>query len=439
MQGGYPPGWYPYAPPRVPGEGYRKALGIITIVATSLLLLGGLLLLGITALLSVAGEGEDLSAVSLLVMLILASLAGGGAGLYHAIRSLMRRPSAPFSLPNFWVLLALTVVILGTGIALFATNQPTGSMELIILLVLLSSIVPYLAVLALGLQRLGTTVTWRHIVLAWTNGATLAVLLGSLLELLLTLALLGAAGSSVDLSGLNSNNFGTVAALILVAVIAPVVEETTKQISGFFLLPRIKKPQEAFLIGLAAGIGFAIVESAGYIGSAQADWVGIAFGRVGAGLLHGMGAAMAGLGWYYAFKGKGAPRRALLAVGFLAYAYLQHAIFNGGQVLLAMLFPSLGNWHFDLFALRIDASFLYAGTLYLIIVAIMLLVMRWLRQSAPLGGGKADAARPAPSVSLASYSSRQPATPMNGPAPNATPHTAQGVGEPGSRELGGAV
>ncbi len=441
---GYPPGWYPYAPPRVPGETYSKALSIITIVATSLLLLGGLALLLILVLATIVEEGDDLSFYPLLVMFTLAALAGGGVGLYHAIRSLLRRPSAPFSLPNFGVLLALTVAILGTGIALLATNQPTGSVELIILLVLLSSSMPYLAVLALGQQRLGISVSWRHISLAWTNGATLAVALGGVLEVLLALALLRVATLNIDPASLNTENFGTIAILVLVAVIAPLVEETTKQISGFFLLPRIKRPQEAFLIGLASGIGFAIVESAGYIGAAQADWVGIAFGRVGAGLLHGMGAAMAGLGWYYAFKGKGVPRRALLAIGFLAYAYLQHAIFNGGQVLLVMVFPPLTTWHFDLVGLRIDITALYAFGLYAIILVVLLLVTRWLRRSAPVGGGMPGAppgmGTNRPSVSLATYSIRQPITPMNGAGAAPTPDKAvfQQVSEPGSQQWGGA-
>jgi RsiW-degrading membrane proteinase PrsW (M82 family) len=435
---GYPYGWYPPTP-RAPGETYHKVLSILSIIASSLLLLGGLGGLAIVVLLALAGSGQDLSVINLLVTGTLAGLAGGGASLYHSIRAVMRHRSAPFSLPSFWVLFALTVVILGAGVALFALNEPTGPVELIELLVLLSGIVPALTVLALGSGLLRPGTTWRRAWLALSSGASLSIGLAIVLELVLTVLVLGAASLNVDLNNLNPNSsFGTIAILILIAVIAPLVEETTKQISGFFLLPRIKGPQEAFLIGLASGIGFAIVETAGYIGSAQADWAGIALGRVGAGLLHGMGAAMAGVGWYYLFRGKGARGRWRLGIGFLAYAYAQHAIFNGGQEALVAFIKPLQTWHFDIFGLRQDITIVYAGVLYVVILVIMLLVIRWLRRSAPAGATTSAAGRP-PNVPTAASPSRAEASGLNGPTINANAPNALGIGEPGSRELGGAV
>lgn len=433
---GYPYAWYP--PPRPPGETYHKVLSILALIGAALLLLGGLGGLAITGLIALTGNGQDLYLMNFLIMGILAALAGGGAGLYHAIRALMRRVSAPFSLPSFWLLLALTVVILGTGIALFALNQPTGSLALIEPLVLLSGIVPAFTVLALAMQRLHFNVSWRRAWLALTSGATLSIGAASILEALLALALLGVASLNIDPSNFNPNgSFGITALLILVAVIAPLVEETAKQISGFFLLPRLKGPQEAFLIGLAAGIGFAIVETAGYIGLAQADWVGIALGRVGAGLLHGMGAAMAGVGWYYLIKGKNVRGRWRFGFGFLAYAYLQHAIFNGGQEALVIVFKPLQTWHFEFFAIQLDATFLFAGALYIIIVGIMLVMLRWLRQSAPIAGGIPGGGQP-PRVATATYSSSQGANSANAPTTSAAPDTL-GVGDWSSQEPGGAA
>jgi RsiW-degrading membrane proteinase PrsW (M82 family) len=426
---GYPYGWYPPMPPRAPGETYRKVLSIITIVATSLLLLGGLGGIVIIPLLGTLGSGQDLSVMNLLVTGTLAALAGGGAGLYHAIRALTRHQSAPFSLPSFWVLLALTFISLGAGIVLFATNQPTGTVEMIEPLVALSGVLPSMTVLALGLQRLRPQVTWRHATLALTNGATLAVAVAAILELVLTLVLLGAASVNINLSNLNPNSsFGITAILVLVSLIAPLVEETAKQISGFFLLPRLKGPQEAFLIGLAAGVGFAIVESSGYIGTAQADWVGIALGRVGAGLLHGMGAAMAGVGWYYLIRGKGYRRRWLIGFSCLAYAYIQHAIFNGCQVLLTQV-PAFQDWHVDFFGLVFDVTSVAAGILYLVILLVMMAMIRWLRQAAPGGSNIGANRQPTPNVSLATYSSKTDGPPAGAASPN-----MQGVGEPGNQE-----
>ncbi len=384
---GSPYGWYPPPrPPRAPGETYHKVLSILTLIACCLLLLGGLGLVVILAALPLADSGQDLSSVTLLAMAGLAALAGGGVGFYHSIRALTRQPSAPFSLPHYGFLAAASLAALGGGLALFALNQPTGSLALIEPLVLLSGILPAFTFLALALQRIQIEVSWRRMTLALTSGATFSIGVALVLELIITLLLaLGFNLSNLDPTTFNPGSSPSIAIgfLILLALGAPLVEETTKQISGFFLLPRIKRPQEAFLIGMASGIGFAIVETAGYIGSGQADWIDIAIQRVGAGLLHGVGAAMAGLGWYYLIKGRGMRRRWLIGFGCLIYAYVQHAVFNGGAVLLLIAIKPLQTWYFDVFDLRFDASVLYAFTLYAVILSVLLVVTWRLRQSAP--------------------------------------------------------
>lgn len=423
---GYPYGWYPPAkPPRAPGETYQKVVSILALIACSLLLLGGLIALMILAVLSLFDSGEDLSVVNLFVMGTIAALVGGGVGMYHSIRALMRQPSVPFSLPHHGVLAAISLAILGTGLALFALTEPTGPLAMIEPLVLLSGIAPAFTFLALALQRLGTPgktpvgenqshsqntglqvllggtpnagTSWRHIWLALTSGSTLSVGVALVLEAVFALALLG----FFNMSDLNpttfnpstSNRSAILGLLLLVAVGAPLIEETTKQISGFFLLPRIKGPQDAFLIGMASGIGFAILETSSYIGTGQADWVGIAIQRVGAGLLHGLGAAIAGVGWYYLLRGKGVRRRWWLGFGCLIYAYIQHAIFNGGAVLLLVASPTLQTWHVNVFDLHFDASVFYAGALYVIMLGVLLGVTTWLRRSAPVAGRTPTAPR----------------------------------------------
>jgi RsiW-degrading membrane proteinase PrsW (M82 family) len=367
--------------------------------------LGILLLLAVLALLD---EGQDLTVVNLLVMSAIAALAGGGFGLYHSIRALTRHESAPFSLPHFLALAACSLVVIVAGVGLFASGLPTGNIALIQPLVLLSGILPAFAFLALVLQRLRVNVSWRRVALSLTSGATLAIGAALLLEFAFTLLLAKTFNLNIlDPTSFNpgDNPSGIIGFLILLAIGAPVVEETTKQIGGFFLLPRIKRAQEAFLIGMASGLGFAIIETSGYIGEGQADWVGIAIQRLGAGLLHGVGAAMAGLGWYYLFKGQGMRRRWSLGIGCLVYAYVQHAIFNGGAVLVLVLIPGLRNWHANLFGLVFDASVIYAFVLYALILTVLALVTRRLSHATaqpPLAG---NAVSPAPRVSLATASS----------------------------------
>lgn len=400
-------GWYPPQRPKVPGETYHKVLSILTLIACSLVLLGGLVILILLAVLALVDEGQDLSVSSLLVMAAIAALAGGGFGLYHSIRALTRHASAPFSLPHFLILAASSLVIVIAGVGLFASGLPTGDIALILPLVLLSGILPAFTVLALALQRLRVNVSWRRMALSFTSGTTLSIGAALVLEGLFTLLL----ARTFSPNSLNPTTFnpgdnpsGIIGFLLLLAIGAPVMEETTKQIGGFFLLPRIKRAQEAFLIGLASGIGFAIIETSGYIGEGQADWVGIAVQRLGAGLLHGFGAAMAGLGWYYLFKGKGMRRRWSLGIGCLVYAYVQHAIFNGGAVLILVLIPPLRDWHANLFGLVFDASVIYAFVLYALILTALVLVTRRLSHPAtqpPFAGNEVQSA---PKVSLATAS-----------------------------------
>src|SRR5207244_1364873 len=80
-------------------------------------------------------------------------------------------------------------------------------------------------------------------------------------------------------------------------------------------------------VGLAAVFDFILIETTGYIASGYEDWLSIALIRTGSGLLHGFGAAMVTLGWYYlTHPGK---HRGLKVAGCWTYAVLQHAIWNG--------------------------------------------------------------------------------------------------------------
>jgi RsiW-degrading membrane proteinase PrsW (M82 family) len=439
---GYAYGWYPPQPPKVPGETYHKVLSILTLIACCLGLLGGLGILIVLAVLSLVNEGQDLSVVALLVMSALASLAGGGFGLYHSIRALMRRESAPFSLPHFQTLAASSLVVIIAAVGLFASGLPTGDIALILPLVLLSGILPAFTFLSLAQHLLRANVSWRRMALSFTSGATLSIGAALLLELLFTLLL----ATTFNLNNLDPTTFnpgdnpsGIIGFLALLALGAPIIEETTKQFGGFFLLPRIKRAQEAFLIGMASGLGFAIIETSGYIGEGQADWVGIAIQRLGAGLLHGMGAAMAGLGWYYLFKGKGMRRRWLLGIGCLVYAYVQHAIFNGGAVLVLVLIPPLRNWHTTLFGLLFDGSVIYAFVLYALILTVLVVVTRRLYHAVPMPPLAGNGVQAAPKVSLATASigsrrkeaQQSPAAPVEASAPLRPPEEAGSVSQNG--------
>ncbi|TMC22031.1 MAG: PrsW family intramembrane metalloprotease, partial [Chloroflexi bacterium] len=135
---------------------------------------------------------------------------------------------------------------------------------------------------------------------------------------------------------------------ILVSGIAPLVEESVKPLAVVAMVGRIRSAAEAFILGMAAGVGFDLVETIGYISSGYDHWLNIALQRSSAGLLHGFGAGMVALGWYYATHANstGKMNRALVTLGCWTYAILQHAIWNGSfglQLLPAPIGPYLDN------------------------------------------------------------------------------------------------
>jgi RsiW-degrading membrane proteinase PrsW (M82 family) len=174
--------------------------------------------------------------------------------------------------------------------------------------------------------------------MSFIYGSTLAILialilntLGAVFVALFELSLEPRSTSSGNpITPSSPDNIQIIGALLLLSVLAPLVEEGVKPLGVVLSIRRIRSPAGAFLMGLAAGCGFAIFESVSiYIGQGQADWIAVAIERVGSSLLHGVGAGMAALGWYYLINGKGVHLRWWRGFGCIAYALFQHGLFNG--------------------------------------------------------------------------------------------------------------
>jgi RsiW-degrading membrane proteinase PrsW (M82 family) len=384
---GYAPGYAPYAaypghtypsyawmPPRPKQDGYLMAMAIVSVVGSSLVLLGGLVLIFFALPLAIApttpvSGSQQFSLVSILAILICVCVLGGIAGLYHSIRSLIKKPSADFSLPRFWIFLILYLAVIGVAFLLQARGLEVAYPALTIALIALAGVFPALALGALGIRRLRSRVakplkaawptSWRRFTVALVSGTSLSILLAFVLEIVIVLVL----AQFVHIQNLQSvarcintpdaqscQNPGIYGLLLfVVAVVAPVVEETVKPLAVVLLIGRVRSAAEAFALGMACGIGFDLVETSLYISSGYHDWLNIALLRTGAGLLHGFGAAMVALGWYYLIHGK--KRRFLRAFACWSYAVLQHAIWNGswGLVLLpAPIGPFFNNWTLNL-------------------------------------------------------------------------------------------
>jgi|SRR5579863_1084722 len=348
---------HPYAPQLPRRDGYLLGVAIAAFTGSILVLLGGLFSLLLLAFVETVsssnlnGSQRFMSAV-LFAAFALIGLIGGSFGLYHSIRSVfLRKPSTGFSLPTFWLFVALYAVLIGGGYVLHNRGQDQSNLTLLAVLILLAGLFPALAVLALGNQRLhfpkgaAWPTSWRRFILAIVSGATLGILVAGILELGLQAALVR--GQSIDpfvclnnpnASGCQNPNIYNLL-LIAIAVIAPLVEETVKPLAVIVLIGRVRSAAEAFVLGLACGIGFDLIETSGYISSSSADWLSTALIRTGSGLLHGLGAAMVALGWYYlTHPGK---NRVLKAAGCWLYAVAQHALWNGA-IGLALLPGSVG-------------------------------------------------------------------------------------------------
>src|SRR5579859_5098547 len=124
---GYAPGYAWQQPKR---DGFHLAVSIISLIGSSLAVLGGLVCVALLALFLIGASinttgraipGDQLfSGLLTFTAFVLAGTVGGGFSLYHSIRALNRRPSARFALPWFWLFILLYLLVVAIGYALHA-------------------------------------------------------------------------------------------------------------------------------------------------------------------------------------------------------------------------------------------------------------------------------------------------------------------------------
>jgi RsiW-degrading membrane proteinase PrsW (M82 family) len=398
---GYPPYHYPYpyyypypAPPARPKrDGYLLGVSIASFICSILVLLGGAVSLMLLALVTLVpasqttGADQLFSSDVLFTALGVAGIVGGGFSLYHSIRSLfLKKPSGEFKLPWFWLFLVLYIALLVLAGFMASSGNAVSDPPLTILLIALAGILPALTILALALRRLHFPrnapwpTTWRRFTLAIVSGATVAILLASIFELVLT-AVLAVSLGITNLTSIDNPNApipndprAIMFLLVLVSVIAPLVEETVKPLAVVVLIGRIRSAAEAFILGMSCGIGFDLIETSGYISMGYKDWLDVALQRSTAGLLHGLGAGMVALGWYLLTHRQERRHSVLLALCCWAYAILQHALWNGSfvlQLLPAPVGPYLSNGNLHLGPLNLPSFII----VYVIASVIMLVFL----------------------------------------------------------------
>jgi RsiW-degrading membrane proteinase PrsW (M82 family) len=278
----------------------------------------------------------------------LVTLISGSVLLYHVGGASRGVSSKPLRLLPPWVFAwgLLWVVVAGE---LFRRG---GSLDALFFppVFVLAAALPPLAAMAWAMPpgegRAG--LTWRQFTVLFVAGATVCAGAALFLEiamtgLVLTLVqglfpLAQEAGEALlkELAGNEVSRTlasqGFVLALVQLAVVAPLVEELVKPLAGLPLIRRASGPRQAFLVGAAAGAGFATLENVLYAGAGIRAWGGIVIMRALGAAVHPLGAGLVAVGWYEFFAGRG--RRFLPKFGM---ALGVHALWNGGLVLFLAL------------------------------------------------------------------------------------------------------
>ncbi len=160
--------------------------------------------------------------------------------------------------------------------------------------------------------------------------------------------------------------------LVDLAVVTPIVEETGKALGARFGGPRSRR--DAFVAGVAAGTGFAVVENALYVGFAAlfgGPWAAVALARSLGAAIHSLASGLVVLGWWDGRRGG----VRVLARGFLAGAGV-HALWNGGLVVLAVAATSAdvgnasGAFEVVTLAYTIVLGAAFAGIMWLLAAAL---------------------------------------------------------------------
>jgi hypothetical protein len=339
-------GHHPYAPPMVPQhmappkqDSYLQGLAITTIICSALLLIVGLVGVPVTLLdffssyfsIDQTNAAVFFSRQALYLTGTIFCLAGGGFSLFHAIRSVLKRPSTAVVLPPFWALLIPYVIVLG---GLFAIEATGGEIPLVLLVILFLVAVSPLAgaaFIALSLRALpsnAAAITWRRLTVSLVSGATAPFFLVALLYFFVNTGLLYALYSCTGTNPAPYCPNGDqllATTFILVAIIGPIIIATITPLLLAFYIRKVQKAGEALLLGLACGTGFGIMEGAFMAGTAYHNWVGVLLTSFGMIIINGTGTALVAMGWYHVLNPD--HRHLPKAFGYWLWAVAEQIIF----------------------------------------------------------------------------------------------------------------
>ncbi len=300
-------------------------------------------------------------------------LACGGTMLFQGSSALGGKPSKRLRLPPLWGMVGGFVLALVTGLGLWQMRSVAPLLGP--WFIVAAAALPPLTALVWAMDEHPGKLTWRRVGVSFAAGATVSVILAIILEILAPLAVvwllldlgdpvLNALEGLMDLltggdvaRALTSPGF--LLALFELAVVAPLVEEFAKSLVVLPLLRGTKSRRDVFLLGAAAGAGFAAVENVLYALFSGSYWGGILLVRALGAAVHPLGTGLMALAWHSLL---GRNQVFQKKPGFLALAVGQHALWNGGLVLWMALsgaaFFGAKPWEADVMGVSIAVGML---------------------------------------------------------------------------------
>ncbi len=305
---------------------------------------------------SAGSESHDALYVGMVWCGVVLVLAASGYSLtVHAMRSQLERSSRALRLPPLWAFLWGLPLALVLGEWLRRADLAGLFFPP---LFALAGGLPPLAALAWTVRQ-SPQVSWRQASVAAVLGATFAAALALFLEIILPGILFALVEGLFDLFRTSweylldqlaggevsraLSSYGFIFALVEIALVAPLAEEFAKPLFCLPLIRHVETPRQAFLVGAAAGAGFAALENLLYTGFGVHYWGGVLILRtIGAGV-HLMGSGWVALGWYRWNRRSAGGDASSPGFGFLDWLQLYgaavavHALWNGGSLLFAAL------------------------------------------------------------------------------------------------------
>ncbi len=258
----------------------------------------------------VYSAGVPRETLGLVTAIFVGAVCGGGM-LWHGAASLQGKPSRPLRLLPAWALVGGFVVAMGTALGLAQVDWAAPLLAPWFI-VAAAALMP-LAAVAWALDDYPEGVTWRRALAAFAAGATASALLALILEYLAPYFILWGVLDLGDSFRRAAERFAALLAgravaraltdpfflisLARYAIAVPLIEEFAKSLVVLPLVRHVSR-REAFLLGAAAGAGFAILEDLVYAASAGARWGGAVAIRALGAAVHPLCTGMAALAWH---------------------------------------------------------------------------------------------------------------------------------------------